>query len=119
MAKQKRPSFDFWQAEVWNIGDEERPLWLAWTTCPDLDWIMAHTVSETKPDAKMLWDTLCRSVKEWTARGEPQLPTELMVVRNELLGLWESLKPKLEKLGITLKSVAITELWEVDGVPEL
>jgi hypothetical protein len=102
-----------WEGDVLNVGDKERPLWLAWVTCLDWDLILAHSIFEVEPGPDRLWDTLVHAMRE-PLSNEPHRPTRLRVRRE---GRWAALKPRLKKLGIRL--VMADQFESVDGVPEL
>ena len=95
---------DVWQADFRQMpnwmeiaGERTRP-WLALTTSPGRDLVLAHQTAEEKPSAELLWDMLVQAMQH-PATGTPHRPTELQVRPVEP---WESLRPHLDEIGVRL-----------------
>ena len=78
-------------------GERTRP-WLALTTSPGRELILAHQTADEKPSAELLWDMLVQAMQH-PAMGTPHRPTELQVRPVEP---WESLRPHLDEIGVRL-----------------
>jgi tetratricopeptide (TPR) repeat protein len=95
---------DVWQADARQMpswlriaGDPVRP-WALLVTSRSHDLVLGHQMPPGAPSAALLWDTLLRAMQH-PAAGEPHRPTELQVRPHEH---WESLRPHLEEVGVTL-----------------
>jgi tetratricopeptide (TPR) repeat protein len=109
---------DVWQADCRHLprwvriaGEPLRP-WLVLVTSRSNDLVLAHEMTDEAPPATLLWDTLVKAM-QYPAAGEPHRPTELQVPTDER---WESLKPHLEEIGVSL--VVGEQLDQLDGVFE-
>jgi tetratricopeptide (TPR) repeat protein len=95
---------DVWQAgcrrlpNPVRIAGEKVRLWLVLVTSRTHDLILAHQVLEEEPAAAAVWDTLVQAMQNPPA-GEPHRPAEVQVRAG---GVWESLRPHAEEVGIDL-----------------
>jgi tetratricopeptide (TPR) repeat protein len=107
---------DVWQAgcrrlpNPVRIAGEKVRFWLVLVTSRTHDLILAHQVLEEEPATASLWDTLVRAMQNPLA-GEPHRPAEVQVRAG---GVWESLRPHAEEVGISL--VAAEGLEHYDAV---
>jgi tetratricopeptide (TPR) repeat protein len=99
---------DVWQAGCRRLpntirlaGEKVRP-WLVLVTSRTNGVILASQVLEEEPSAAAVWDTLVQAMQNPLA-GDPHRPTGLQV-RAE--GMWESLRPHVEEVGIRVVAVA-------------
>jgi tetratricopeptide (TPR) repeat protein len=106
---------DVWQAEfqqmpVWNRtgGQPMRP-WVVLVTSRSDERALAYGMPEETPSAALLWDVLVQAMQH-PPGGEPHRPTELHVRPDEL---WETLRPHLEEVGVTLVLAEELDLMEV------
>ncbi len=90
---------DFRQAPNWMEIDGERTRpWLALTTNPGGELILAHQTADERPSPELLWDMLVQAMQH-PAMGTPHRPAELQVRPVEP---WESLRPHLDEIGVRL-----------------
>src|SRR5262249_38138190 len=75
---------DAWQADFRQVanpigidGEPVRP-WLVVVISPESQLILAHQVSEERPSAELLWDTLAQAMQQ-PAMGEAHRPSTLQV----------------------------------------
>jgi tetratricopeptide (TPR) repeat protein len=95
---------DVWQVDVrampnWiRVGDQPvRPLTVLVTSRTN-DLVLQHEMLTEEPSAAMLWDVLVRAMRE-PAADDAHRPTQVEVRPDER---WDSLRPHLEAIGVTL-----------------
>lgn len=103
---------DVWQVDfrplsTWfeKDGDRVRP-WMILVASVSNELVLAHQVADEEPAAALLWDTLVQAMQH-PVIGEPHRPTELQVRQDER---WESLKPSVAEIEITLTTEPLTKI---------